>query len=93
MSLKNVGAFYERLSSDSEFRNKIEQIQSKNECSQFVKSSGYHFTRLEFEQYTSQILGVDSTDSQIQSLEEKELASILGGFSNMLIYGSVEIPE
>jgi len=45
MSLENVKAFYERLAIDEVFRSQIQNVKTKDECSQIVKSSGYDFTQ------------------------------------------------
>jgi predicted ribosomally synthesized peptide with nif11-like leader len=79
MSLKHVEAFYNRLAVDDIFNARIQNVQSKEECSQIVKAAGYNFTSEEFETYTAQMLETAEVDSELQSLNEKELAAVYGG--------------
>ncbi|MEH2092689.1 Nif11-like leader peptide family natural product precursor [Nostoc sp.] len=44
MSIENVKNFYENLANDEAFRNQIQAVNSKEECSQIVKAAGYDFT-------------------------------------------------
>ncbi|MCU0536123.1 MAG: Nif11-like leader peptide family natural product precursor [Hydrococcus sp. Prado102] len=80
MSLENVKAFYQRLANDEAFRSQIQDVKSKEECSQIVKTAGYIFTQQEFEDYTGQLLETQPSDSDIQDLSEKELEVVVGGF-------------
>lgn len=99
MSLENVKAFYEKLATDEDFRTQIQNVQSKEECSQIVKSVGYYFTQQEFEEYTSQLLESTTNDGELQDLNEKELEAVFGGASSLLkpigiqpMYGAVLPP-
>jgi predicted ribosomally synthesized peptide with nif11-like leader len=78
MSLENVKLFYERLANDESFRTQMQNIQSKDECSQTVKAAGYHFTQAEFEEYTGQLLE-SIPDSELQDLDRQELEAVVGG--------------
>ncbi|MFB2978211.1 Nif11-like leader peptide family natural product precursor [Microseira sp. BLCC-F43] len=102
MSLANVEAFYKRLSTDEAFRSRIQQVNSKDECSQIVKAAGYDFTPEEFEEYTAQLLESDGADGELRELDEKELEVVFGGKSflfipkypyDYLMYGGVTPPE
>lgn len=81
MSLKNVKAFYERLASDKEFSNLIQNVNSKEECSQIVKSAGFDFTLEEYEDYTAQLLEASEGEGKLKDLSEKELAGVFGGLT------------
>ncbi len=84
MSLESVKAFYESLRTDEVLRAQIQGVQSKEECSQIVKNAGYDFTSEEFEEYTTNLLESALADSKLTDLDEKELASIVGGASSSL---------
>ncbi|MCJ8282394.1 MAG: Nif11-like leader peptide family natural product precursor [Rivularia sp. ALOHA_DT_140] len=84
MSLQNVKAFYERLASDETFRTQLQAVESKDECSQFVKNAGYDFTSQEFEEYTAQLLESNSDNDDIKDLDEKELEAVFGGASSFV---------
>jgi predicted ribosomally synthesized peptide with nif11-like leader len=79
MSLANVKVFYQRLADDEAFRSQIQNVQSKEECSQIVKAAGYNFTPQEYEEYTAQLLDSDSDDSELKDLSEQELEAVFGG--------------
>lgn len=83
MSLESVKAFYEGLRSDEALRTQIQGVQSKEECSQVVKNAGYDFTPEEFEEYTADLLESTLADRELTELDEKELASIVGGASSL----------
>jgi predicted ribosomally synthesized peptide with nif11-like leader len=87
MSLENVGAFYQRIASDESFRMKIQNVESKEECSQIVKSAGFHFTQQELSEYNAQALKGVASDDDLETLDEKELASVFGGITNVMMYG------
>jgi predicted ribosomally synthesized peptide with nif11-like leader len=87
MSLENVRAFYERLAKDESFRAQIQEVKSKDECSQLVKDAGYNFTSQEFEEFTAQVLESDTNDGELQDLDEKELAAVFGGIAVQPLYG------
>ncbi|MBD2774085.1 Nif11-like leader peptide family natural product precursor [Iningainema tapete] len=84
MSLENVQAFYKRLATDEAFRSQIQGVKSKYECSQIVKGAGYDFTQKEFEEYTEQLLESTVADELLKDLDEKELASVVGGATSVL---------
>jgi predicted ribosomally synthesized peptide with nif11-like leader len=75
-----VEAFYTRLSQDEVFRTKVQHANSKEECSQIVKSAGYFFTQDELDAYNTQLLGASIDQAQLQELGEKEIAEVLGGY-------------
>jgi len=85
MSLEHVKAFYDRLENDEAFRNQIQQVQSKEECSQIVKQAGYEFTQHELEEYTLLVLESANDEDELQDLDEKELAGVIGGAMNSII--------
>lgn len=84
MSTENVKAFYERLAIDQAFRTQLQAVESKEECSQIVKSAGYDFTTQEFEEYTAQLLESSDDNDEIMDLDEKELEGVFGGASLMI---------
>ncbi len=84
MSLENVKAFYQQLANDEAFRNQIQNIQSKEECSQIVKTAGYDFTLQEYEEYTAQLLDSDSDNSELKDLSEQELEAVFGGATSLI---------
>jgi predicted ribosomally synthesized peptide with nif11-like leader len=79
MSLEDVKAFYQRLGTDEAFRAQIQGVNSKDECSQTVKSAGYDFTREELEEYTAELLELTADEDGLADLDEKELATVFGG--------------
>ncbi|MBD2357977.1 Nif11-like leader peptide family natural product precursor [Tolypothrix sp. FACHB-123] len=79
MSLEHVKEFYQKLANDEAFRNQMQAVETKDECSQVVKSAGLNFTQEEFEEYTTQLLE-SNADSELQDLGEKELEAVFGGF-------------
>ena len=87
MSLENVRSFYERLATDEGFRAQIQGVKSKDECSQITKGAGYNFTSEEFEEFTAQVLELDTNDGELQDLDEKELAAVFGGIAVQPLYG------
>ncbi|MEH1920018.1 Nif11-like leader peptide family natural product precursor [Nostoc sp.] len=92
MSLEHVKAFYEQLANDEAFRNQIQGVNSKEECSQIVKAAGYDFTIEEYEEYTTQLLESTNGEGELKDLSEKELAAVFGGLTgwanSILIYGA-----
>lgn len=99
MSLTNVKAFYQRLANDEAFRSQIQNVKSKEECSQIVRAAGYNFTQQEYEEYTAQLLESDTGDSELKDLSEQELEAVFGGASFLfelwpgnkhLMYGVVQ---
>jgi predicted ribosomally synthesized peptide with nif11-like leader len=89
MSLNNVKLFYERLSTDKAFNAQIQSVSSKEECSQIVKAEGYNFTQQEFEDYTAQMLEESSSEQGFQSLDERELAAVVGGIRGFIKFPGV----
>ena len=81
MSLEHVKAFYEQLANDEVFRNQIQGVNSKEECSQIVKAAGYHFTLQEYAEYTAQLLESSTGESELKDLSEKDLAAVFGGLT------------
>lgn len=92
MSLENVRAFYERLGNDEAFRTQIQEVKSKDECSQIVKDNGYNFTQEEFEEFTAQVLEANANNGELQDLDEKELAAVFGGIALQPLYGVPRLP-
>ncbi|MEN9566807.1 MAG: hypothetical protein RLZZ69_2003, partial [Cyanobacteriota bacterium] len=66
MSLENVKAFYQRLADDETFRHQIQNVNSKEECSQIVRAAGYEFTQQEYENYTIQLLETDGNAEELK---------------------------
>lgn len=96
MSREHVKAFYSRLTSDEAFRTQIQNVSSKEECSQIVQAAGYDFTQEELENYTAELLESAAAENELQDLGEKELAGVFGGaFGESIIqalYGSIRWP-
>nr|AVH79600.1 Nif11-type precursor [Nostoc sp. PCC 9229] len=96
MSLEHVKAFYEKLANDEAFRNQIQGVNSKEECSQIVKAAGYDFTLEEYEEYTAQLLESANGEAEFKDLSEKELAAVFGGLTGkpkiQPLYGAVWPP-
>jgi predicted ribosomally synthesized peptide with nif11-like leader len=81
MSLDHVKAFYEKLVNDETFRTQVQSVETKDQCSQIVKAAGYDFTTEEFEEYTSRLLEVATSEGELKDLNEKELAAVFGGIT------------
>ncbi|MGK7883728.1 MAG: Nif11-like leader peptide family natural product precursor [Crocosphaera sp.] len=79
MSAENVKAFYQRLAQDEQFRSELQEVKSKEECSQLVQGYGYYFTQEEFDNYTSELLESSFNEGELQDLNEKELEVVFGG--------------
>jgi predicted ribosomally synthesized peptide with nif11-like leader len=100
MSLKNVKAFYERLARDESFRDRLQNVSSREESDRIVRKAGYKFTQAEFEEYTAQLLeSTASDDDELREVSEKELEAVLGGAGSILdktiitpIYGGPHFP-
>jgi predicted ribosomally synthesized peptide with nif11-like leader len=92
MSLKDVKAFYQRLSDDETFRNQIQNVNSKEECSQIVQAAGYNFNQQEYEEYTTQLLDSDGNAEELKDLSEQELEAVFGGGSRFIFpKGGIEM--
>ncbi|NMG20045.1 Nif11-like leader peptide family natural product precursor [Brasilonema bromeliae] len=89
MSLEDVQAFYQRLGTDEAFRTQIQGVNSKDECSQMVKSAGYDFTQEELEEYTAELLELSADEDGLADLDEKELATVFGGIVAQPLYGGI----
>ena len=79
MSTENVKAFYQRLAQDEQFRSELQEVKSKEECSQLVQGYGYYFTQEEFENYTSELLESSLNEGDLQDLNKQELEVVVGG--------------
>lgn len=91
MAIEHVRAFYERLSSDGIFYKSLQSTTSKAECKQVVAAAGYIFTDAEFENYTAYLLNENNSEGYLENLDEKELATVLGGAASF-VRGSVPLP-
>jgi predicted ribosomally synthesized peptide with nif11-like leader len=99
MAFENVRAFYERLANDEAFRTQMQQVESKDECSQVVKAAGFDFTPAEFEEYTTQLLESAAGEGELRDLNAQELEAVFGGASRLIdkiriqpLYGVIEWP-
>ncbi|ACK66690.1 protein of unknown function nitrogen fixation [Rippkaea orientalis PCC 8801] len=90
MSLVDVKSFYQRLAKDEAFRTQLQEVTSKEECSQLVQASGYNFTQEEFESYTSELLESSLNEGDLQDLNEKELEAVFGGASSRIGRGKIQ---
>ncbi|MEA5535812.1 Nif11-like leader peptide family natural product precursor [Crocosphaera sp. XPORK-15E] len=97
MSLAHVKSFYEQLANDEAFRTQIQNVETKEQCSQIVKAAGYDFTLEEYEEYTYQLLESAAGEGEIQDLGEKELAAVFGGMTGRRtiqpLYGVIWPPK
>ncbi|MDJ0729010.1 MAG: Nif11-like leader peptide family RiPP precursor [Crocosphaera sp.] len=101
MSVKNVKAFYQRLAQDEQFRSKLQEVKSKEECSQLVQQAGYSFTQEEFETYTAELLESSlNEEGELKDLNEKELEAVFGGIVSKMpsppiqaLYGVIWPPD
>ncbi|TRT83693.1 MAG: Nif11-like leader peptide family natural product precursor [Microcystis aeruginosa Ma_AC_P_19900807_S299] len=95
MSVEQTKAFYQRIATDEDFRSRFQNLKNCEEFSKLAKESDYEFTEREFETYTCQLLEAECLKDKVQDLNERELASILGGFlakaSIKPKYGSVSL--
>ncbi|MFM6321960.1 MAG: Nif11-like leader peptide family RiPP precursor [Microcystis panniformis] len=96
MSVEQTKAFYQRIATDKDFRSRFQNLENCEEFYNLVKKSDYDFTEQEFEAFTCQLLEAECLKNQVQDLNERELASILGGFLERAPirpkYGSVVLP-
>ncbi|MEO5355700.1 MAG: Nif11-like leader peptide family RiPP precursor [Nitrospirae bacterium YQR-1] len=69
MSVESAIKYIEKLSSDMEFRNKVEAVKDKEVRNKIIKEAGFDFTEAELKQIT-----LKSTE-----LSEKHLEKIAGG--------------
>ncbi|MDF5728891.1 MAG: Nif11-like leader peptide family natural product precursor [Rhizonema sp. PD38] len=97
MSLENVKAFYERLTSDQAFRAQIQGSKSQDEYCKIVKGAGYVFNQEELEEYTAELLESTNAEESLRDLNEKELAAVFGGTFLELspiqtVYGVTQAP-
>lgn len=81
MSIAHVKAFYQQLANDEAFSTQIQNVKSKEECSQIVKAAGYDFTLEEYEEYTAQLLESAAGEGELKDLSKKELAAVFGGLT------------
>lgn len=84
MSIENVKAFYQRLADDESFRNQIQNVSNKEECSAIVQAAGYDFTQQEYEEYTFQLLESDGNSEELKDLSEQELEAVFGGAISLI---------
>jgi predicted ribosomally synthesized peptide with nif11-like leader len=89
MSSQHVKAFYKKLSQDEVFRDRIKNVNSKEECSKIVKAAGYDFTQQEFEDYTARLLEKNIDDTDLIEVGERELQAVHGGFIDRSVPGQV----
>ena len=66
MSVESANAIVERLKTDEEFTNNINEAPDDESRKKFIKSEGYHFTK-------------EDLDSVISELSDEELDNIAGG--------------
>jgi predicted ribosomally synthesized peptide with nif11-like leader len=89
MSLANVQAFYDRLTSDEVFRLQIQGVETKEECSQIVQGAGYYFSQEELEEFTAQLLESTTDEEAIKDIDKEEMAAVVGGITTSLLSGSI----
>lgn len=81
MSIESAKLFYTRVSSDEEFRDRLEQATTE-ERDRILHEAGYGFTTEEWEIAKEQILSSDSDEIE---LSDAELAEVSGGIG--YVYG------
>ncbi|MDF5727070.1 MAG: hypothetical protein PUP92_03315, partial [Rhizonema sp. PD38] len=57
------------------------------------QAAGYDFTQQEFEEYTTILLDLNSSEGDLRDVDEKELAAVYGGLQLVPLYGGVRPPE
>ncbi|ACK68893.1 protein of unknown function nitrogen fixation [Gloeothece citriformis PCC 7424] len=79
MSLQNVEAFYQRMTTDPEFSNQVQQAKTSEERIKVIRNEGYYFTQEEFDEYTDKFLMSKFEEGELVDLSERELDAVLGG--------------
>lgn len=77
MSVKNAKSFYVRVTTDEEFRDRLEQTVTAKERRKIIQAAGYEFTIEEWETAKEQILA--ASDLNEGELNDTELTVISGG--------------
>ena len=75
MSIESAKSFYIRVSSDEEFRDRLDRATTE-ERSEILQEAGYGFTTEEWETAKEQILAASDSDE----LSDAELTEVSGGF-------------
>ncbi len=69
MSMESAKAFMERMNTDEDFRNKVNECKDQEARKAFVKQAGFNFTK-------------DDLDLAKVELNEGDLSSVVGGLDN-----------
>ncbi|WP_019503881.1 Nif11-like leader peptide family RiPP precursor [Pleurocapsa sp. PCC 7319] len=77
MSIENAKSFYERVSTDKQFRTQLENTASAEERQKIIQAAGFEFTNQEWEIAKEQILA--TSESNNGELSEAELTAVSGG--------------
>ncbi|MBC1223654.1 Nif11-like leader peptide family natural product precursor [Nostoc sp. UCD121] len=83
MSIESAKAFYQRVTTDENFRTQVESSPIE-ERGTFLQAAGYSFTQREWEAASAEILETTSIDGE---LNEAQLEAIAGGRTPMALYG------
>ncbi|NJM18446.1 MAG: Nif11-like leader peptide family natural product precursor [Richelia sp. SM1_7_0] len=83
MSLQNVRGFLKQLAHNEALFAQIKAAKSKEECSQIAQATGYDFTAMELEEFTTQFLESEGNDSELRDLNEQELEAVFGGINSI----------
>ena len=77
MSLESAKLFIEKMKTDSEFREKVVALKSREERKSFIEKEGYDFTKEEFEQAKKEYINNAKSESE---LSEEDLENVAGGY-------------
>ena len=77
MSLESAKLFIEKMKTDSEFREKVVALKTKEERKSFVKNEGFDFTKEEFEQVKKEYINKAKSEGE---LSDEDLEKVAGGW-------------
>jgi predicted ribosomally synthesized peptide with nif11-like leader len=89
MSFESANEFYQRLATDDEFRNQLENVSSDDRMTT-IQAAGYDFTREEWETVVN---GAISSIQAEGELSEADLETVAGGLRIFPMYGGPTIPR
>ena len=77
MSIESAQAFIEKMQTDSDFRERVVALKSREQRRSFINNEGYDFTKEEFEQ-AKQKFAIETTSSDGE-LSDEDLENVAGG--------------
>jgi predicted ribosomally synthesized peptide with nif11-like leader len=86
MSIESAKDFYQRVTTDEDFRTQVESYPIE-ERGTFLQAAGYAFTEEEWETTTGEMLEANSTEE----LDEAELEAIAGGIKKSWYPGPIAL--